>query len=217
MTEGLGHRENSHALTRHRKPSEHYEIVVINLWLGRKVEHVKSIQLKNGQLILIREAVKEDAQELVNYLHKIGGESDFLTFGSGELSISANDEESIIEESRNAKNKIMLLALVDNKVIGCLSFVNGARARTQHTGEFGLSVLKDYWGQGIGSAMLKELIRWAKDSNTIKKLNLRVRSDHAKAIELYKRFGFVQEGMITRELMISEKFYDFCCMGLCID
>jgi len=29
---------------------------------------MKSIQLKNGQTVLLREAVKEDAAELVNYL-----------------------------------------------------------------------------------------------------------------------------------------------------
>lgn len=65
--------------------------------------------------------------------------------------------------------------------------------------------------------MIGELIRWAKDSRKIKKLNLRVRSDHERGIRLYKSFGFVQEGLITRELMISGKFYDFCCMGLWID
>ncbi|WP_144675110.1 GNAT family protein [Desulfitobacterium sp. LBE] len=178
---------------------------------------MKSIQLKHGPLIIIKEAVKEDAQKVVDYLARIGGESDFLTFGPGELHVSVSDEAAMIEESRNAQNKLLLLALADNKVVGCLSFVNGARVRTQHTGEFGVSVSKDYWGEGIGRTMIEELIRWAKDGQTIKKLNLRVRSDHERGIRLYKSFGFVQEGLMTRELMISGKFYDFCCMGLWID
>ncbi|SHN84015.1 GNAT family N-acetyltransferase [Desulfitobacterium chlororespirans] len=178
---------------------------------------MKSIQLKNGQLILIREAVKEDAREVVNYLARIGGESDFLTFGPGELRVSISDEEALIEKNRSTGNKIMILALADSKVVGCLNFTNGARVRTQHTGELGVSVSKDYWGQGIGRTMIEELIRWARDGQTIKKLNLRVRSDHERAIKLYKSFGFVQEGLITGELIISGKFYDFCCMGLWID
>jgi len=65
--------------------------------------------------VQIREAVKEDATELVTYLHKIGNESDFLTFGPGELSVSVSAEEVILEESRNANNKIMILDLVGNK------------------------------------------------------------------------------------------------------
>ena len=167
--------------------------------------------------MLIREAVKADATELVAYLHKIGGESDFLTFGLGELSVSVSEEAATLEESRNAKNKIMILALVGNKVIGCLHFAGGDRARIQHTGEFGVSVLKDYWDQGIGTAMVQELIQWAKYSNAIRKLNLRVRSDHDRAIHVYEKLGFVQEGFITRALFISGQFYDFICMGLKVD
>jgi len=167
--------------------------------------------------VLIREAIKEDAPELIAYLHKIGGESDFLTFGSGELTVSVSDEEAMLEESRNAKNKIMILALVGNKVIGCLHFTGGARARIQHTGEFGVSVLKDYWDQGIGTAMVQELIHWAKDSNVIRKLNLRVRSDNDRAVRVYEKLGFVQEGLITREFFMSAQFYNFICMGLNVD
>jgi RimJ/RimL family protein N-acetyltransferase len=167
--------------------------------------------------VLIREAVKEDATELVAYLHKIGSESNFLTFGPGELSVSVSAEEVMLEESRNANNKIMILALVGNKVIGCLHFSGGDRARIQHTGELGVSVLKDYWGQGIGTAMVQELIDWAKDSNVLRKLNLRVRSDNYSAVHVYEKLGFVQEGRITRGFFISGQFYDLICMGLNVD
>ncbi|AGA68223.1 acetyltransferase, ribosomal protein N-acetylase [Desulfitobacterium dichloroeliminans LMG P-21439] len=178
---------------------------------------MKIIQLKNGDTVQLREAVKEDATELVAYLLKIGGESDFLTFGSGEFSVSVSDEQAMLEESRTAKNKIMLLALVGNKVIGCLYFEGGARPRIQHTGEFGVSVLKDYWDKGIGTEMVKELIQWAKVSNIIRKLNLRVRSDNDRAMSVYERLGFIQEGLITREFFISGEFNNFIYMGLSID
>ncbi|MDI6878716.1 MAG: GNAT family protein [Desulfitobacteriaceae bacterium] len=178
---------------------------------------MKLIQLKNGQTVLLREAVKEDAPELVTYLHKIGGESDFLTFGYGELSVSVNDEEALLEDSRNAQNKIMILALVGDKIIGNLHFTGGGRARIKHTGEFGVSVLKDYWNQGIGTALVQELIQWAKASNVIRKLNLRVRSDNESAIRIYEKLGFIKEGFITREFFISEQFYNSIHMGLNID
>jgi RimJ/RimL family protein N-acetyltransferase len=34
----------------------------------------------------------------------------------------------------------------------------GTRPRVQHAGEFGLSVAKDHWGQGIGSALIDGLL-----------------------------------------------------------
>jgi len=111
----------------------------------------------------------------------------------------------------------MIIALVGDRVIGSLHFTGGARARIHHTGEFGVSVFKDYWGQGIGTAMVQELIHWSKDSKVIRKLNLRVRSDNDRAIRVYEKLGFVQEGLITREFFISEQFYDCICMGLNAD
>jgi len=178
---------------------------------------VRSIHLKNGQIAQLREAVKGDAAELVSYLHAIGGESDFLSFGPGELSISISDEAAMLEDSRKAKNKIMILALVKNKVVGCLHFEGGSRIRIQHTGEFGVSVLKDHWDLGIGTAMVRELIQWAKASGVIRKLNLRVRSDNDRAVSVYEKLGFIHEGLITREFFISGQFYDFIHMGLYID
>lgn len=178
---------------------------------------MKTIYLKNGDTVQLREAVKEDATELVAYLQKIGGESDFLTFGSSEFSVSVSDEAAMLEEISTAKNKIMLLSLVGNKVIGCLHFEGRARPRIQHTGEFGVSVLKDYWDKGIGTEMVQELIQWAQASEIIRKLNLRVRSDNTRAIRIYEKLGFIQEGLIAREFFISGEFYDFIYMGLTID
>ncbi|MDA8441757.1 MAG: GNAT family protein [Peptococcaceae bacterium] len=178
---------------------------------------MKSIHLKNGQMVLLREVVKDDAPELIAYLHKIGGETDFLTFGPGELSVNISDEEAFLEESRNVQNGLIILALVGNEVIGCLQFTGGARSRTRHAGEFGVSVLKNYWNQGIGTAMLYELLEWAKASTIIRKLNLRVRSDNISAVRLYNKFGFVQEGLISREFFISGTFYDSIHMGLNLD
>lgn len=178
---------------------------------------MRLISIKNRQIVAVREAGREDSHNLLTFLHKTGGESDFLTFGPGELPVLAKDMEAFLEESIKAKNRIMMLALVEGKVIGSLYFAGGAKIRIQHTGEFGVSVLKDYWGQGIGTAMVEELIQWAKASGVIRKLNLRVRSDNEKAINLYNKIGFNHEGLISREFLISGKFFDCYCMGLKID
>lgn len=62
-----------------------------------------------------------------------------------------------------------------------------------HRAELGITVRKDYWGQGIGSLLMKELIKYAKE-NRIEILNLDVRSDNVNAIHLYEKFGFKHIG-----------------------
>ena len=167
--------------------------------------------------IKIREAVREDAPNFVDYLAKVGGETNFLTFGPGELTNSVSDEEASIEEKRTAINKTIIVAVVEDKVIGILSFTGGTRPRVQHIGEFGITVLKDYWDQGIGTEMVEQLIKWAKASNVVRKINLRVRSDNNRAIHVYKKLGFHHEGVTTRDFYIDGEFYDSVRMGLEID
>jgi len=173
--------------------------------------------LKDLGEINIREAVKEDAPNVVDYLAKIGGETNFLTFGPGELITSVRDEEASIEEKRTTVNKTIIVAVVSGKIIGILSFTGGARPRVHHIGELGVTVLKDYWNQGIGTAMIEQLIKWAKASNVVRKINLRVRSDNDRAIHVYKKLGFHHEGVTTRDFYIDGEFYDSVGMGLEID
>jgi len=171
----------------------------------------------NNEKITIREAVKSDAAAMITYLNIIGGESDFLTFGAGQITMSIEQEENFIANSSSEENALFIVAEINGKVVGNLNFSGGPRERTAHTGEFGVSVLKEYWGRGIGEELIKYLINWSKASGIIKKLNLRVRTDNARGIHLYKKLGFQEEGLIKRDFLIDGKFYDSLEMGLLID
>ncbi|WP_422485393.1 GNAT family N-acetyltransferase [Gudongella sp. DL1XJH-153] len=178
---------------------------------------MKEIELKDGRKMRIREATKSDAREIIEYLQKVGGESDFITFGKDEFDKTIAEEEMFIENISKTKNALFILAEMDGKIIGNLSFAGGPRKRIEHVGEFGVTVLKDYWGIGVGTALVKELIQWSRDSGIIRKINLRSRTDNFSAISTYEKLGFVQEGIRTRDLCIDDKFYDSICMGLEID
>jgi len=177
---------------------------------------MKSVRLTNGQLLYTREAVRQDAVRIIQYLEEIPYDTEFLTFGPGELTMSVDEEETMIEESRNARNKVTIVAEVENKIVGCLNFRGGPRPRNEHAGEFGVSVLKEYWGQGVGSIMIEEMIEWAKASKVVRKINLLVRSDNSRAVHIYEKFGFMPEGVISRGVFISGKFYDYIHMGYLI-
>ena len=178
---------------------------------------IKLVELRNQKTIIIRESKKEDALEYINYLDQIAVQTDFLTFGGGELVISQVDQELMIENSAKSENQLMVFAIMGEKIVGGLTFRGSNRARIRHSGEFGITVLKEFWGLGIGTQLVLFLIKWAKASNIIRKINLRVRSDNARAVELYSRLGFVEEGVITREFFIGTQFYDAIHMGMEID
>ena len=177
----------------------------------------KKTKLKNGQILTIKEADKKDAARILEYLNEIAGETDYLTFGPGEFNLSVEQEEQFIENCLNSNNKLFIIAEIDGMLIGGLCLQGSDKPRIQHTGEFGCSVLRKYWGLGIGTKLVETLIEWAKSSGIIKKINLKVRTDNTRATEIYSRLGFVQEGVITREFFVSGRFYDALFMGLKID
>jgi len=170
--------------------------------------------LKNGAVLLIREATAEDARALLDYLACIGAESDFPTFGPGETKKTEAEERDYLRRCNETDNQLSILGLINDRITSTLDFSAGQRPRLRHSGELGMSVRKDYWSLGIGSLMLDALIDWAKQTGIFKKINLRVRTDNNRAIALYKRKGFLNEGTIRREMFVNGTYFDHYWMGL---
>ncbi|WP_010238463.1 GNAT family N-acetyltransferase [Clostridium arbusti] len=174
---------------------------------------MKEISDNSGKVI-IRKAVQSDAKGLIEYLNIIGGESNFLTFGIGEFGGSIEEEEEFISNALNKENALFIVAEVNGNIVGNLNFSGGPRQRNAHVGEFGVSVLKEHCGKGIGEKLIKYLINWSKKSEIIRKINLRVRNDNTVGIYLYKKLGFLEEGVLKRDFLINGEFYDSLLMGL---
>jgi RimJ/RimL family protein N-acetyltransferase len=170
--------------------------------------------LKSGQTVTIREAQPADAEAVLAYIHQIAGETAFLTMIPGELQMTPEQEAAYFQECIDTENKVFLLAVVDETVVGACSFGAGARIRTRHAGEFGMSVKKSHWGQGIGRLLVATLLVWAKSTGVVRKVNLRVRTDNTRAIALYESCGFLLEGTLREELRVGDEIHDLHCMGL---
>jgi RimJ/RimL family protein N-acetyltransferase len=176
----------------------------------------QQFSLKDGRELVLREAKKEDATATLRCINQAGGETPYLTFAGGQFPASLADEQRFIEYVANSWNAIMLVAELDDQIVGILTFEGGRTRRVSHTGELGILVLKAYWGLGIGARMVAALINWAGRGG-IRKINLRVRDDNERAITMYRKLGFQDEGHVTREYRIGDQFYDNLIMGLVID
>ena len=170
--------------------------------------------LKDGLVLKIREATPEDADALLEYVEGISGESDFVSFGPGEFELTEAEEAEFLRLYRDADNQLYLVGLIDDEIVSALTFSGGRRPRLRHSGEFGMSVRKQVWGLGIGSLMLDTLIAWAGETQIVKKINLRVRTDNRRAISLYRRKGFEIEGTIRKEMFLDGQYFDHHWMGL---
>lgn len=159
--------------------------------------------------MIYRKPNKEDAANMLLYLKKVGSQSDNLTFGSEGLPFSVEQEEEYLDK---LSSPCIIAVNSDGEIVGDGSLELGVR-RISHTAELGISVVKEYWGKGIGSRIMNMLIQEAKDRG-ITKINLKVRADNERAKALYKKFGFVKEGYSTRMLKINDQYFDGEYWGL---
>lgn len=178
---------------------------------------LQRVTLKNNLHLTLRHAESQDAERVLAFVHQIAGESENVTFGPGEFELSVEEERMVLQKIAESPNNLYILAEIADEIVGTLSFNTGKRPRLRHAGEFGMSVLRKYWDAGIGNCMLAYLISWAKQTDTIRKINLHVRVDNLPAIHLYEKHGFVQEGQLSREFYLHGQFIDLYIMGLQLD
>ena len=104
-------------------------------------------------------------------------------------------------------SSIILVATVDSQIVGMLDFSAGHRKRIAHTGNFGVSINKYFRDDGIGKILIQTLLNWAAQHPVIEKVNLKVHATNSRAISLYQKLGFIEEGLFRNELKYSNGQY----------
>lgn len=173
---------------------------------------MKHFTLKNGKELIIRPAIPNEAQEFLEYVNLCGRETDFLSFGKEGIGLTIEEETKYFQNF--TEKNFMLVALVDNKIIGSCSLrTNESRIRLSHTGVLGITILKEYWGIGIGKYLISSAIEKGKIAG-LTRIELLTRIDNEKAISLYKKMGFEIEGQIRNAIRINDKYFDNYIMGI---
>ena len=172
------------------------------------------MKLKNGKMLQIRQAIKEDAEEIIEYLNLIGGESDHLLFGSNEFHMSVEEEEEFITKLANVDTSALFVGRIDDEVVCIGSVLSRQQKRIAHQAELAICVRKKYWGLGIGKHLMQCMIEFSKKNGQTEILHLGVKEDNVAAITLYKKMGFVEIGRYKNFFKIQGKYWDEILMNL---
>ncbi|MDY4010519.1 MAG: GNAT family N-acetyltransferase [Fusobacterium gastrosuis] len=171
-----------------------------------------SVKIENFE---IRKVEVSDYKELLDFMKIVMGETDYLSRSSDEFKMTYEDEKKFLEEVKASDVSEMFIAFYQGKQVGNIIFRGNELKRARHYGNIGISVLKEYWGNNIGSKLIDRIIEWAKE-NGIKKINLEVFENNERAIKLYERKGFKLEGNIEMARYVNGEYKNLLIYGLIV-
>lgn len=148
--------------------------------------------------VTLREAIPDDAAELLQISRQIAEETDYLIMDEVGLGLTEEMLSLQLADLYESENNLLLLAFADGKIVAMASVKAAPEFTVSHIGEIGISVLKDFWGIGLGTALLAEVIYWSESASPLHRLELTVQKRNERAIHLYQKFGFETEAVMER-------------------
>ena len=166
----------------------------------------REYELPSGKALLVRSVTAADAEVHIKFMCMTSGETHFMARYPEECVYSPETAASLAACEESPFN--FEVGVFDGKEqvgrIGVCCVRSMLKYR--HRAYVGISILKDYWGCGLGSYLMQLAIDQTR-SNGFEQLELGVYSDNARAIHLYEKFGFERYGIQPRAFKLKDGTY----------
>ena len=162
------------------------------------MKYSQKIILKNGKEAWLRNGDAPDAIAVLETFNATHAETDYMLSYPDENSFDPEKEARYLEEKTESANEIEIIALVDGQVAGTAGIeAVGTNYKVRHRAEFGIGILREYWGLGLGRALTEACIKCAGEAG-YKQLELNVVAENERAVSLYRSLGFEEYGRNPR-------------------
>jgi len=172
--------------------------------------YLNAVHLKdrNGKDLVLRSPEPYEAANLLDAMKIVMRESAHLLTESDEFNYTVEQEADLLRTYLDHPDKIWIVPVIEGRISGGLNFSPGSRRRNSHHGSFGISLLPDCCGRGIGLLMMEAFLGWAQDNPRLECVRLQVHSRNERALFLYRKLGFIEEGREIRGVKFSDGTYD---------
>lgn len=166
-------------------------------------------QTKDNTPYIIRYPKRTDVNELHRYINELSKEKTFISFQGEEISLK--DEKAYVNSQLKKireNNSIQLVVEINNKIEGVSGIDTKGRVNT-HVGIFGISISKNFRGQGIGKKLIETVLdECRKKLKHIKIVHLECFANNETACTLYKSVGFKEYGRLPKGISYQNGFVD---------
>lgn len=166
-------------------------------------------RIQTDEEIIIRYPTKEDLNSMWEYINTLSQERTFIRYQGEKISLDEEEKYlNLLLEKIAKKEAVQLLVICEGKIVG-VSDVEMQDKTAKHLGIFGITVAKDFRGRGIGTKLMETVINEAeRNINKLEIIILEVFANNDLAKDLYKRFGFLQYGMLPNGVRLEKGYQD---------
>ena len=176
------------------------------------METVKRSTAKNGLEITIRPAEADDSCSIIDTVRSNAVERSYVLMEQYGADIAS--ERDYIGALDRKKN-LLIVAETGREVVGCLAALQadaGMRPETSHILHVGLHLREPFRGLGIGRNLLDYSIEWAGESG-YKKLEANIFTTNKRSLSLFKKAGFLEEGVRQNRIRMGAEYISEVLMG----
>lgn len=161
----------------------------------------------------IRLAEAEDAAALDHFFQQLDRETRFMLFEAGERPSDTEGQRQRLEAMAAAPNQAMWLLVLDGEVEGFALMIGGGLRRNRHCALVVMGLRSSARDLGWGERLLRTLIAAAPGCG-ISRLELGVMAHNEAAHGLYRKCGFIDEGIRRNAYRLDDRDVDEISMGL---
>lgn len=149
-------------------------------------------------------------KEYIEFVRKVRNDPRVNKYLFTDSHISKEEQEKWYKKQQRDKKNLVFIAFADVPVGYCqvknIDYVN-------RSCDLGFSIAPQYQNRGYGTILVKELIKYVTEKLNLHHLYLELFADNEKAIRLYERCGFRNEGILRDKVYKNGRFQDVMVMS----
>ena len=151
----------------------------------------RKVTLKDGRIGVLRSPdPATDAAELVQYLYDTAAETPFVLREPDEIHYTVEGEERFLYNVVMSPLDCMILCEVDGRIAGNCHLVFRDKRKVKHRCDVAIALRREYWGNGIGTAMFEAMEEVARAHGGVEQMELEFVEGNTRARALYEKMGF---------------------------
>lgn len=164
------------------------------------MREVLSFRLSDATKITIRPAHPDDAAAIIAAVRSSSQERSYVL-----MEIYGKDAaaQRAYIERLDREHNLFLVATVDEQVVGILALLDTLICSTPVPAlAAGVHIVRDWRGRGIGSALLRYAVRWAKEHG-YQRLEADIFTTNARSLHVFEKAGFREDACRRRSVQIG--------------